>query len=121
MFCQSVHLNVNTLVSIDDFVSHMQLHQEAYGDTFIVFLSKHYGELRALHSKQQDHEQSDHERLPFNHCHQGHYAAPVVLLTAQEELVHVVSLTEIKEAHFRYTPPCSSAHLSGILQPPRYS
>lgn len=121
MFFQSIHINIATVVSIDDLISHMRFHNETYGDNFFVFLSKHYGELKEQHHKQQEHEQGDHERLPFNNNHHCHHPAPVVFFVKQEEAVPSVVYVDIKETHFIYTPPFSSAHLSGILQPPRYS
>lgn len=62
---QSVNLNFIDLVELDELLEHYQFHQEEYGDNFLVFVSKHYGELKVEHSQKHQEEQSDHEKLPF--------------------------------------------------------
>ncbi len=62
---QSFGLCFDDMVQIDEFIEHAQFHSEAYGDNVIVFISKHYGELKADHEKDHQEEKEDHEKLPF--------------------------------------------------------
>ncbi|WP_318343356.1 hypothetical protein [Flagellimonas baculiformis] len=67
IFLQSVNIHFNDLVEMDKLFEHYQFHSDEYGDNFIVFLSKHYGKLKASHSEKHQEEQQEHEQLPFQH------------------------------------------------------
>ncbi len=68
-------------MQLDELIEHAQFHKQEYGDTFFVFPSKHYGELKAEHSKNHQEEQKDHEQLPFQ-CH-GHIITIIAFLPYQ--------------------------------------
>ena len=112
--------DINDIAQIDDFIEHAQFHSEQYGDNVFVFISKHYGELKAEHNKEHQEEKEDHEQLPFQH--QSHVSCISVFVanTTKEEL-KTPEFSEYKSHHFFYQEPSSSLHLEGLLQPPRHS
>ncbi|WP_419211460.1 hypothetical protein ACNR9Q_12000 [Maribacter sp. X9] len=117
---QSLGIHYDDLVQLDELIEHAQFHNEQYGDDVIVFLSKHYGELKADHQKQHQEEKEDHEKLPFNHhCHITSVTA-FVPNTFNSELKQWEDL-DYKTPIFHYQAPSSSLHSEGILQPPRLS
>lgn len=117
---QSFGLHVDDIVQIDEFVEHAKFHSEQYGDNVLVFISKHYGELKADHNKEHQEEKEDHEQLPFqNHCH----LASLVIFNVFPYRTDLVApmVSEFSKANFHYQPPTSSSHTMGLLQPPRHS
>lgn len=119
---QSFGLRFNDLSQIDEFIQHAQFHSDQYGDNVLVFISKHYGELKADHDKEHHEEKEEHEELPFNHnnCSHNSIVTAFVLQTNKEEF-NTLQFYEFKEHNFFYVAPSSSLHSEGLLQPPRYS
>ncbi len=117
---QSFGLHVDDIAQIDEFVEHAKFHSEEYGDNVLVFISKHYGELKASHNKEHQEEKDDHEQLPFqNHSHMG---SLVVFNTSPFHAALITpTLPEFRKANFHYQAPSSSSHTMGLLQPPRHS
>src|SRR5690554_1293854 len=65
---QSVNISFEDLSKLSVLMEHATYHQETYGDSFLDFLSEHYGEA-SLHLGD---EHSEHENLPFKHTdHNG--------------------------------------------------
>ncbi|UWX56180.1 hypothetical protein NYZ99_07910 [Maribacter litopenaei] len=117
---QSIGLHSDDLVQIDEFIEHAKFHSEQYGDNVLVFISKHYGELKAAHEKEHQEEKEDHEQLPFqHHCH----LSSIVAYTTDplDSELETQMIMEYNAANFYYQPPSSSSHTKGLLQPPRYS
>ncbi len=117
---QSFGIHYNDIVQLDNFIEHAQFHNDQYGDNLIVFLSKHYGELKADHQKKHQEEKKDHEKLPFDHnCH----IAPVMAFVTEtfKAELNQLEILDFKSRNFYYQEPSSSLHSEGILQPPRIS
>lgn len=117
---QTIGLHTDDLVQIDEFIEHAKFHSEKYGDDVLVFISKHYGELKAAHEKEHQEEKEDHEQLPFqHHSHLSSIIAytPNPLHTELETPM----MAEYKDSNFYYQAPSSSSHTKGLLQPPRHS
>jgi len=117
---QSFGLCFDDMVQIDEFIEHAQFHSEAYGDNVIVFISKHYGELKADHEKEHQEEKEDHEKLPFQHQSHMSLISAVVLNTSKVEF-KTLEFSEYNTHNFYYQAPSSSLHLEGLFQPPRLS
>jgi len=118
---QSFGIGLADLTQIDEFIEHAQFHSEQYGDNVLVFISKHYGELKAEHNKEHQEEKEDHEQLPFQqHSHISSIIASFVVTTYKEE-IKTAEFSEFKAHHFYYQEPSSSLHLEGLFQPPRHS
>ena len=119
---QSFGISLNNISQLEAFVEHAQYHSIQYGDNVLVFISKHYGELKTEHDKEHQEEKKDHEQLPFNHNNNSHLLSitAFVLITVKEELKFPEFL-EFKTNNFFYQVHSSSLHSQGILQPPQYS
>lgn len=117
---QSSGIHWNDIVQLDELIEHAQFHSDAYGDNLVVFLSKHYGELKADHQKQHQEEKEDHEKLPFNH-HCSVASVTVFVMDASSIGLDYVEVLEFRSLNFQYCPPSSTLHAEGILQPPRIS
>jgi hypothetical protein len=117
---QSLGIGLADVAQIDEFIEHAQFHSEQYGDNVLVFISKHYGELKADHDRDHQEEKEDHEELPFQH--QSHISSitAFVLNTPREEF-KTPEFPEFKTHNFYYQAPSSSLHSEGLFQPPRLS
>lgn len=115
---QSFGLHVDDLVQIDEFIEHAQFHSEQYGDNVFVFISKHYGELKAAHDQEHQEEREEHEQLPFQHNSQTFSVTDFTFNNTALALAGLV-FPESKSFNFYYKAPSSSLHSDGILQPPR--
>ena len=117
---QSFGLRFNDLVQIDAFITHAQFHSEAYGDNVLVFISKHYGDLKAAHDQAHQEEKKDHETLPFQ---QQSPLFSLGVFAVLQEYVYVETLVlPWQKAHnFHYLIGFYSPFSEGLFQPPRLS
>lgn len=116
---QSFGLHIDDLVQIDEFIAHAQFHSEQYGDNVLVFISKHYGELKVAHDQEHQEEREEHEQLPFQHNSQTLCVTDFTFNSSFLELNDLI-LPEFRTFNFYYQAPFSSLHSEGILQPPRH-
>lgn len=117
---QSIGLHANDIAQLDEFIEHATYHSEQYGDNVIVFISKHYGELKADHEKQHQEEKEDHEQLPFQH--QSHISASTAfIINLQLAEFKTTHFSEFKIHNFHYQASFSSCYLGRLFQPPRHS
>lgn len=108
------------LVELGQLIEHYQFHHEEYGDNFMVFISKHYGELKASHSEKHQEEQKDHEKLPFQHQQQTPCAQPLVFVLGTDGFLY--SNPEVPMAstgNFHYQISYSQIWGDHPYQPPR--
>ncbi len=117
---QSLGIGLSDIIQIDEFIEHAQFHSEQYGDNVLVFISKHYGVLKANHEKEHQEEKEDHEQLPFQHHSHISSVTAFVLNTKNEEF-KTLEFSEFKTHNFNYQAPFSSLHSEGLFQPPRHS
>ncbi|WP_271855932.1 hypothetical protein [Patiriisocius marinus] len=113
-------MHTDDILQLDDLIEHANYHNEQYGDSLIVFISKHYGELKADHDKDHEEEQEEHEQLPFQHQSCSSAFTGIILNTTKEEFRNL-EFIELKKHNFYYQSPSSSLHLEGLFQPPRHS
>ena len=117
---QSLGISIADIAQIDEFIEHAQFHSEQHGDNVLVFISKHYGELKASHEKEHQEEKEDHEQLPFQH--QSHISLiPAFVLNTKIEDFKIFEFSEFKTHTFHYQAPSSSLHSEGLFQPPRHA
>ncbi|MBO0331105.1 hypothetical protein [[Muricauda] lutisoli] len=115
---QSANIHFKDLVELGQLVEHYQFHNEEYGDSFMVFVSKHYGELKASHSEKHQEEQKEHEKLPFQH--QTQCAQALVFVLGVDNFVGSRSEIPIaSKGNFHYQ--ISYSHIWGDdpFQPPK--
>lgn len=114
LLLQSVNFGVGDFMRFDDLIEHAQLHSNLYGDSFLDFINKHYGELKEDHNASHE----GHESLPFNH-ESAKATAPVFVLSAKYEFEiecpPLISLPEIFSSSNSYT----SLVDENIFQPPK--
>jgi hypothetical protein len=117
---QSLRIDYDDIIQIDELIEHAQFHKAEYGDNFLVFISKHYGELKDDHSKNHQEEESDHEQLPFQ-CHD--HIVTITAFVIHKCLLEIdsVELLELKDNRFHYQPSLSTLHKKGLLQPPKFA
>jgi len=117
---QGANIHFKDLVELGELVEHYQFHSEEYGDNFMVFVSKHYGELKVSHSKKHQEEQKEHEKLPFQH--QTQCAQPLVFVLGNDNLIY--SRSEIpmtSKGNFHYEMSYSHIWGDNPFQPPKHS
>ncbi|RYH76107.1 hypothetical protein EVU94_03870 [Flavobacteriaceae bacterium 144Ye] len=115
---QSLRIDYDHLTQIDELIEHAQFHKAEYGDNFLVFISKHYGELKDDHSKNHQEEKKDHKELPF----QSHdHILAITAFVVQDHFLDIeaVEFLEFKNSHFHYLSSISTLHKKGLLHPPK--
>ena len=117
---QSINLQLVDLMEMDELMEHYQFHKDEYDDSFIVFVSKHYGELKSEHSQKHKEEQKDHEKLPFQHQNQ---APQLVVLLFSTKLISTLTSegTDLHSVSFHYQNSYSFDWSEGPFQPPKHS
>ncbi|MGB5668813.1 MAG: hypothetical protein WBM53_18395 [Maribacter sp.] len=115
---QSLNLELGDLAHIDELLEHAEYHSQKYGDNFLVFISKHYGELQKEHSQDHQEEKKEHEELPFNHHCCSHIYTDFVLNHAGIPLLKIGPVADLT-ANFYYLDNYSSFEKFDIFQPPK--
>ncbi|SRR5690554_2651489 len=118
IFFQSVCLNFSDLFLMKDLIEHAQFHSEEYGDDLFTFLQKHYGELKAEHLENNDKEDAQHEKLPFQHKHCTHLITEIIVLHFQIEIGAYVNYLTSHQS-FHYENFYSFTEGPPLFQPPR--
>lgn len=121
MFFQSMGFQFMDIAKFDDLIEHAQFHNEQYGDSMFVFISKHYGELKAEHQEKHQEEEKEHEKLPFNHssCAHATHTIAFVLESFRNNILNP-DFSESIEANFYYHTHNSTHYNKGLFQPPRF-
>ena len=115
---QSFNLDINDVLEMDELVEHYQFHSREYGDTILVFLSKHYGELKTEHHQKHKEEQKEHEELPF----QNPYSSPATMVFISNKILECntrIPVLENKTSNFHYFDFYTSLLGDSPFQPPR--
>jgi len=116
---QSAGLKMNDIIQLDEFIEHAQFHNEQYGDNILVFISKHYGELKSDHNKEHQEEKPEHEQLPFQH---NMYVSSIAFLSVFPHKLdlNTPDFSDFKSHNFIYQESSSMLYSEGLFQPPRY-
>jgi hypothetical protein len=115
---QSFNFSFSDILQLNELIEHAQFHKEKYGDDFLTFLSKHYGEDKIEHEKDHQEELPEHEKLPFNHQHIHSIDCNSFVLNNLDFSFEKVDFKEDKITNFYYLDIYSSIYKEGILQPP---
>lgn len=115
---QSMNVSGKDIIQLDDFFEHAQYHYEEFGDNLLIFVSKHYGDLKEEHSKKHQNESSQHEQLPFNH-HLGAHTSTIFLADFIEKEQIPAPFGSLLSHHFFYLLPATSIAAADIFQPPK--
>lgn len=116
---QGLNIHGSDIAELDELIEHAQFHSQEYGDNFFVFVSKHYGELKAEHNQKHQEEKEDHEQLPFQHqCHSASFS--VFVLHTMEGISLNTEFAQLhRQPNFLYLATYSSFEKDGPFQPPR--
>ena len=119
LLLQSAHVSLADLAGLDELMEHARYHQQEFGDNFLTFLSKHYGDQKADHSQKHQEEKQQHEQLPFQQL--AHLMGVNAFMLRQPVLELVLPLDPSGDSRpdFYYFRPAYSGFQSGIFQPPR--
>ncbi|WP_085497969.1 hypothetical protein [Arenibacter troitsensis] len=115
---QSFNLDMVDVTQIDDFLTHAEFHKQKYGDNLFVFISKHYGELKAQHDLEHSEEKKDHEELPFNHQTCSHFSTAFVMNGADFMVPKTPQVADTTSNFFYQESYCQIEN-SDIFQPPK--
>lgn len=120
MLIQSLGVDYDDFIQLDELIEHAQFHKAEYGDNFFVFISKHYGDLKQDHTEKNQEEKQDHEQLPFQ-CF-DHLVTSTAFLMSQNNLdIETIELSEFNDSRFHYLLSFSTLHKQGLLQPPKFA
>ena len=115
---QSINIHFEDIVKITELIDYANMHKERYGDSFDVFLSKHYGDLKESHKEQHEQEKQEQEQAPIEHdC------------KVQSQIVFLVNwniysfnsnqFIDYGKTKFHYQTKISTFEKQKIFQPPR--
>jgi hypothetical protein len=119
LLLQSLHFGVSDLLQVDALLQHARYHQEEFGDSFLTFLSKHYGDQKAIHHHDQGEKQPDHDQLPFQQVPQQITGQAPFYVPGRLLWEHLPEHRETQTRHFYYHPGIPAVYLGGVFQPPR--
>ena len=117
---QSLNIDWREISKLDELLEHVNMHSKKYGDNILVFISKHYGELKRDHHKDHNEEKNDHEKLPFQHDAQTISLSDFTFSNIDIPLKKDDFLTS-KKSGFYYNFTYTSLEGSGIFQPPKHA
>lgn len=115
---QSSFWDMEDISRIDSLVEHARFHSENYGDNFLLFLSKHYGDLQAEHENEHQEEKSPHEELPFQHQSCVPLMADLACFSNNFTPLKTLVVTDTV-LNFRYLENYAFISKFDIFQPPR--
>lgn len=118
LLLQGFNFGLPDLIRMGDLLEHANFHAESHGDSFTVFLSKHYGELKDQHNREHQEEEKEHEKLPFNSQSNTHSVTVFVLTSPYFNSLKFSAISNCSSFFF-YEDYYSFPGESGIFQPPR--
>jgi hypothetical protein len=112
---QSFNINFEDISKFKILLNHVNYHAETYGDSFVDFLSEHYGNTKLQDSK--DHK--EHNDLPFKDCKlHSHIITSYTLNTISYDIGYI-NFIEIP-IHFLYKESTSLFEKLSVFQPPQF-
>ena len=105
---------------LDELIEHSVFHSDEFGDSFFVFLSKHYGELKLEHTDDYQKGNEEHENLPFQQ-HQCQTASAYNLVLNHIDLdLQKEFFIDNDKVTFYSQNLYSSYYIEGDFQPPKF-
>lgn len=116
VLAQSFNLHYGDFLKLDELISHLEFHQEKYGDDIFAFISKHYGEKKSSHDKDPK-DSDDHQRLPFNHniCSDS---GQILLIQFDKLSFELPTKEQHSKSDFYYQNGYSFLEITDVFQPP---
>jgi hypothetical protein len=116
---QSFNICISDLIDLSELIEHAKFHSEKYGDNFFVFISKHYGELEADHTKKHQEEKQEHEELPFQHQAHMNLFSAFVIKDLPAFHINLIDEMATSAANYFYQASYLNHEQEGPFQPPR--
>ncbi len=117
VLAQSFNLHSEDLLKLGTLVSHIEFHQDEYGDDLFTFISKHYGDKRSSHD-QEPKDFEDHRRLPFNH-NRCLDSGQIFVLNIDNPSFQLLGDDLIQTSHFYYQNSYTFLEKPDVFQPPK--
>ena len=117
VLAQSFNLHSEDLLKLGTLVSHIEFHQDEYGDDLFAFISKHYGDKRSSHDEEPK-DSEDHHRLPFNH-NRCLDSGQIFVMNIDNPSFHLLADDLIQTSHFYYQNSYTFIENSDVFQPPK--
>ncbi len=118
ILAQSFNLHIEDAIELSEIVEHAELHKSRYGDSFFVFLSKHYGDLKESHKKQHQEEEREHSHPPLQHDCSFQMQTAFVLNAFAFSIEDAKGVMQTS-TNFYYEDKFSTFEKQKIFQPPR--
>jgi hypothetical protein len=118
---QSANIHFNDVLEFKELLEHANMHKERYGDNFVVFLSKHYGELKDSHKEQHEQEQKENQNAPIQHHDCTAQIQIDFLFNSFTYSFTVNKFIDSKKTNFYYQDRHSTFEKQKIFQPPQMS
>ncbi|MCO5725583.1 hypothetical protein [Robiginitalea marina] len=119
LLLQSLPMGPGDLAQLDELLEHARYHKEQFGDSFLTFLNKHYGDLKEAHERNHQEERQQHEQLPFQQL-SLHAFPQTCFLPGERFEWNTPEQTPDKESPLAHSPlRLSSIFIGGVFQPPR--
>lgn len=117
---QGFNISCSDILNLNELVEHAQFHKKAYNDSFVTFLSKHYGDLKKEHAQKHQEEKEEHEKLPFQF---DYHLVDFTKVTFHnlEIALYPTPVAMSKKTVFYYQDIYTSPDAIGIFQPPRFA
>ena len=115
---QSFNIHIGDLLKVDELIEHANMHKEKYGDDFLVFISKHYGDLKESHKLQHEEEEKDHSHFPIDHECSSQIPTSFIL----NRITFSITTPQARESEFNfyYQDNHSTFEKQKIFQPPQF-
>ncbi len=112
---QSFNINFEDISKFKVLLEHANYHAETYGDSFVDFISEHYGEAKYQHNN----EHKEHKDLPFNDSQHifSHINTAFTLTTINFRFKPSISI-EVP-FNFFYSESISLFEKPSVFQPPK--
>lgn len=118
---QSIRIDIADIIQLDELIEHAQFHSEKYEDNFLIFLSKHYGELKQDHNQEHQEEQPDHDKLPFEHQSSSQFSPNTFVLIPAHQMLLKPGVFVDSSVNFLYQEAYSLFEKDKIFQPPQFA
>ena len=115
---QSTNIHFDDVRMLGELLEHYNLHHERYGDNFVVFLSKHYGDLKESHKKEHQEEEKGHHHTPIQHDCTAQVHIDVMYNSFSFTFKNP-KFSNSSKSNFYYQDKFSSFEKQKIFQPPR--
>lgn len=114
---QSLNIHIGDVLKLDELLEHAEMHKKKYSDNFLVFLSKHYGDLKQSHTQQHQEEEKNHSQLPINQECSSQITTSFIInmISFGIDIPHTVE----SSINYCYSDNFSTFEKQKIFQPPR--